>query len=102
MIAHSWFFLHVPKDRPTNTQALVYYKKSFHVDINMVIVMYKHNFPKVYQTDKIFEHTLVSFRKLQLKHIILPFPNVSPKQDILPIPYSGVLALPPLPPRPLI
>lgn len=45
------------KIKPTNAQALVYYRKAFQPDLNMLIVIYKHDFFKVYQIAKTSKHT---------------------------------------------
>lgn len=83
--------------RLTNAQALVYYRKSFHLDLDMLIVIFKHDFSKVYQTTKTSKHTLVSSRKLLLKSLMPPFINVPPKLAPLPILHIRVLAFPPPP-----
>lgn len=90
------------KIRPTNAQALVYYRKSFHPNINMLIIMYRETFLEVYQIEKTPKHTLLSSTKLQLKFIMPLFPNLPPKKAPLQILHLGVLALPSPPPKPFV
>jgi len=88
--------------RPNNAQALVYYRKDFHLDTNMLIFMSEETFLDIYQIIKTIEHTLVSFGKIQPRSNMSLFPNLTPKQAPLPIPHPGVLALLPPPPKPII
>lgn len=68
--------------RPTNAQALVYYRKCFLPNLNMLIVMSGDTFLNVYQMAKTFEHTFVSYGKMQPRIIIPLFLNLSPKQAL--------------------
>lgn len=65
--------------RPINAQALVYYRKAFHPTLNMLIIIFGYDLPKIYQIVKNFEHILVSSRKLQPNSLMPPFPNIPPK-----------------------
>ena len=47
-----------------NDQAILYYGKAFHLDLNMLIFILGHTFPEVYETVKTSKHTLLSFGKL--------------------------------------
>lgn len=65
--------------RTTNAQALVYYRKAFLPDLNMLIVMLGETFPHVYQTKKTSKHTLVSSSKMQSRILMPLFLNFHPK-----------------------
>lgn len=88
--------------RLTNAQALIYYKKAFLLDLNVLIVIPGDTFPEVYQTAKTIKYTLVSSGKIQPRSIIPLFPNLPPKQAPLQISHHELLALPPPPPKPTI
>lgn len=79
---------------PTNAQALIYYRKEFLLNLNVLIIMSSDTFSKVYQMTKTTEHTLVYFRKIQPRSIMPLFPNLPPKQAPLQISHLGVLSLP--------
>ena len=86
--------------RPTSAQALVYYRKAFLPELNMLIVMSGDTFLDVYQIVKNSKHTLVSSGKMHPRTIMPLFSNLPPKQ-VPQITHPGVLALPP-PPKPII
>jgi len=50
--------------RPTSTQDLMYHRKSFLLNLNMLIVMLGDTFPDVYQIAKTSRHTFISFGKM--------------------------------------
>jgi len=62
----------------TSAQALVYYRKAFLLDLNMLIVMLGDTFQDFYQITKTFEHTLVSSRKMQPRAIMPLFLDLPP------------------------
>lgn len=68
------------KMRPTSSQALVYYRKAFHPNINILVIIYWDSFLIVYQTANTIEYMMVPFGKLQPKSIMPPFSNLSPKK----------------------
>jgi len=88
--------------RTTNSQALVYYRKNFHPDLNVLIFISKETFLEVYQIEKIAKYMLVSFEKMQLRSIIPLFSNLPPNKYPTLIPHPGVLALSPPSPKPII